>query len=101
MPGLEHWQVLLYTRTGCHLCATAWDRLRQAQQRYRFVLATVDVDADSDLAARYGSSVPVVTVNGKVRFRGAVNPVLLARLLNAEAARRSEPEQTRGQGPPG
>jgi hypothetical protein len=29
--------------------------------------------------------VPVVTVNGKVRFRGVVNPHLLKRLLRAEA----------------
>jgi hypothetical protein len=29
--------------------------------------------------------VPVVTVNGKVRFRGEVNNVLLDRLLRAEA----------------
>jgi hypothetical protein len=29
--------------------------------------------------------VPVVAVNGKVRFRGKVNPVLLNRLLEAES----------------
>jgi hypothetical protein len=54
-------------------------------------LATVDVDSDPELVARHGDCVPVVTVNGKVRFRGAVNPVLLARLLTAEAARQSRP----------
>jgi hypothetical protein len=78
---------LLYTRTGCHLCETAWERLRRAQRRYRFALAAVDVDTDPELAARHGDCVPVVTVNGKVRFRGLINPVLLARLLNAESAR--------------
>jgi hypothetical protein len=29
--------------------------------------------------------VPVVAVNGKVRFRGVVNPALLERLLRAES----------------
>jgi hypothetical protein len=81
--------VLLYTRAGCHLCETAWERLRRAQRRYRFALGMVDVDTDPELAARYGTCVPVVMVNGKLRFRGAVNPVLLVRLMNAEAARRS------------
>jgi hypothetical protein len=44
----------------------------------------VDVDTDPELAAQYGTEVPVIAVNGKVRFRGAVNPVLLKRLLDAE-----------------
>jgi hypothetical protein len=45
----------------------------------------VDIDTDPDLVARYGTEVPVVTVNGKVRFRGEVNRVLLERLLEGEA----------------
>jgi hypothetical protein len=52
------------------------------------VLDVVDVDSDAELAARYGDQVPVVVVNGKVRFRGAVNPVLLARLFRAVASGR-------------
>ncbi len=43
----------------------------------------MDVDADPQLAAQFGECVPVVTVNGKIRFRGRVNPVLLERLLQA------------------
>ena len=39
---------------------------------------------DPELAAKYGNEVPVVAVNGKVRFRGVVNPALLERLLTAE-----------------
>jgi hypothetical protein len=49
---------------------------------------TIDVDSDPELAAEFGESVPVVTVNGKVRFRGCVSPVLLDRLLRMEAASR-------------
>jgi glutaredoxin len=73
--------VVMYTRQGCHLCDAAWDELRRAQRRHGFRLEGVDVDADPELAARYGTCVPVVTVDGKVRFRGVVNPVLLRRLL--------------------
>jgi hypothetical protein len=73
----------MYHREGCHLCEGAWELLRRAQARHRFTLTAVDVDRDPDLAARYGQDVPVVTVDGKVRFRGVVNPVLLRRALAA------------------
>jgi hypothetical protein len=36
-----------------------------------------------------GKLVPVVVVNGRLRFRGGVNRVLLERLLRAEADRRA------------
>ena len=76
-------RVQLYTRQGCHLCETAWTILDEARQRHGFVLDTVDIDTSAELVARYGTCVPVVTVNGKVRFRGTVNRVLLQRLLDA------------------
>ena len=78
----------MLTRAGCHLCEEAWHILESARQQYGFNLQTVDVDADPDLVAQYGECVPVVLVNGKERFRGRVNPVLLARLLRAETKRK-------------
>ncbi|HZT80920.1 MAG TPA: glutaredoxin family protein [Gemmataceae bacterium] len=84
---LAHLHFVMYTRRGCHLCDAAWGLLRAEQRRHGFTLRAADVDADRELAARHGDMVPVVTVNGKVRFRGGVNRVLLARLLRAEAAR--------------
>jgi glutaredoxin len=80
---LGHWQVVLYTRRGCHSCARAWAQLDEARQSYGFALSQVDVDGEPELARQYGDCVPVVTVNGRVRFRGALNPVLLRRLLRA------------------
>jgi glutaredoxin len=83
---LDHLHFVVYTRPGCHLCEVAWDQLRRERRRYGFRLAAVNVDTDPTLAERYGTCVPVVTVNGKVRFRGVVNPVLLRRLLRASAS---------------
>jgi glutaredoxin len=80
-PGCR---VLFYTRAGCHLCEDALKLLRQAQRRYGFELAECDVDEDPLLVERHGNCVPVVEVNGRVRFRGRVNPVLLERVLRAE-----------------
>ncbi len=92
---LESLHFILYMRRGCHLCEPAWQRLCLEQRRYRFQLDVVDVDADPELAARFGHQVPVVTLNGKVRFRGGVNGVLLTRLLWAEANRRRGDTETR------
>jgi predicted thioredoxin/glutaredoxin len=88
-PRLEGLEVLVYTRRGCHLCDVAWERLRQRQRRHGFRLTAVDVDADPQLVELYGTCVPVVAVNGRVRFRGVVNPVLLDRLLRGESRRRA------------
>jgi len=82
---LRSLQVVLYTRQGCHLCEEAVLQLQASRRRWGFDLAITDVDADPQLAAEYGDCVPVVTVNGKVRFRGRVNHVLLERLLRASA----------------
>ena len=84
---LYHLQFVFYTRQGCHLCEAAWRQLQAVQHRYQCTLQAVDVDGDPQLAARYGTVVPVVTVNGKLRFRGGINSVLLDRLLRAEKKR--------------
>ena len=73
----------MYTRAGCHLCDDAWTLLEVARSRHGFTLAKIDIDADRELAERFGAEVPVVEVNGKVRFRGVVNAVLLQRLFDA------------------
>jgi hypothetical protein len=61
--------------------------MQEAERRHGFILESMDVDTVPGLAAQYGSQVPVVMLNGKLRFRGAVNQVLLERLLDAEKAR--------------
>jgi glutaredoxin len=77
--------IVMYTRAGCHLCDDAWHILQQFRARYGFQLEAQDVDATPELVALHGDWVPVVCVNGQVRFRGRVNPVLLQRLLDAGA----------------
>ncbi len=71
--------VVLYTREGCHLCDDARDLL----VRYGLAPKSVDIDADPQLREQYTECVPVVVIDGVVRFRGRVNEVLLRRLLQA------------------
>lgn len=73
--------IVMYTRQGCHLCEQAWQQLQQARKRHGFALRQMDIDNDPELAREYAECVPVVTIDGKVRFRGSVNRVLLERLL--------------------
>jgi glutaredoxin len=75
----------VYTRRGCHLCDDALDLLDRQRRRFAFDLTVVDVDTNPEWAAQYGECVPVTVINGKLRFRGGINPVLLARLLRAES----------------
>jgi len=70
-------QVVLYTRTGCHLCEEAEALL----VRWGLHPQRVDIDQDPDLQTRYDQCVPVVSIDGKVRFRGRINEVLLRRLI--------------------
>src|SRR5262245_43445484 len=76
------WQVVMYTRQGCHLCEEAWGQLEEARKRHGFALRSVDIDADPELVQRFTDCVPVVEINGRVRFRGRINPVLFRRMLH-------------------
>ena len=70
-------EVVLYTREGCHLCDDAERTLIEHGLRP----AKVDIDDDPALRERFDSCVPVVEIDGKIRFRGQVNRMLLRRLL--------------------
>ncbi len=78
---MSPFDAILYTRKGCHLCDEALSLLQQ----HGLTVDTVDIDQDPQLVARYNECVPVVVVDGKERFRGRVDALLLQRLL----ARRS------------
>ena len=70
-------RAVLYAREGCHLCDDAELLLLQ----HGLVPEIVDIDRNDDLKSRFGMSVPVVEIDGRVRFRGRVNRVLLRRIL--------------------
>jgi hypothetical protein len=69
------------------LCEDAESLLRDRQRQFPFALTKIDVDTNSELARQFGECVPVVLVNGKLRFRGRVEPRLLDRLLVATELR--------------
>lgn len=69
--------VRLYTREGCHLCDEALELL----QRHGLQPEMVDIDADAELRMLHDQWVPVVEIDGQIRFRGRVDAILLQRIL--------------------
>jgi hypothetical protein len=41
----------------------------------------IDIDRDPKLVERFTTCVPVVEIDGKIRFRGQINELLLRRLI--------------------
>jgi hypothetical protein len=80
-------EVILYTRQHCHLC----DQARQVLLEHGLTPRQVDIDSDEQLRALFDTCVPVVEINGKIRFRGQVEPRLLRRIVrNKERRTRNE-----------
>lgn len=74
----------LYTRAGCHLCDELLAEAAPILARFDASVDPVDVDADAELARRYGLAVPVLTLDGREVCRHRLD----ARALEA-ALRRS------------
>lgn len=77
----------LLTRPGCELCDDAMEVLISFQNALP-TIATVDISNHPQLTRQFGESIPVVVLDGRVRFRGAVNPVLMQRIVDAARTRR-------------
>jgi glutaredoxin len=80
-PSRQPPAVVLYKKAGCHLCDLALDLLRAEGRRARFTLTVRDITNDPALLAEHGFEVPVVFIDGKKRFFGKVDPVMLRRAL--------------------
>ncbi|MBX7165670.1 MAG: glutaredoxin family protein [Pirellulales bacterium] len=74
-------EILILTRASCGLCEEAAELFLSLGLEPR----RVDIDTDPVLRARYTDCVPVVFVDGRLRFRGRVDPRLLSRLLRGLA----------------
>ena len=69
---------VLSTRKSCQLC----DEAKEMLDMYGFSIDEIDINERPELLDRYNTCVPVVEIDGKVRFRGKVNEVLLLRLIS-------------------
>jgi glutaredoxin len=73
--------VILYSRSGCHLCDVAREVLESQRSRTPFDLEEIDIEREDALVKEYGIRIPVVVVDGVERFEIAVDPSELADLV--------------------
>jgi glutaredoxin len=62
-------QVVVYSRTGCHLCEIVKETLIKLQRRGGFTWSEVDVDSDDELRRQFTDEVPVVFIDGRKAFK--------------------------------
>ena len=79
METNQTFNVVLYTRDGCHLCEEAQEVLSE----FGISPTIVDIDSDPKLRERFDTCVPVVEIDGQIRFRGRVEPKLLRRIVRS------------------
>jgi len=59
-------KVTVYSRSGCHLCEIAIDRIKSTMDELKFELDIKLIDNDVKLQEEYGEQVPVILIDGKV-----------------------------------
>ncbi len=76
-------RVVVYTKEGCHLCENVIVELQKLNSEGSLEISTQDIAKDAQLFKRYKNIIPVVEIDGKIRFGGAVlsNPKTLEGIL--------------------
>jgi len=83
-------KVVIYTKEGCHLCERVIAELDKLSKMHSFEVSIRDITIDLELFERYRNIVPVVSIDGVVRFtaESLANPRALEEslrnALNAE-----------------
>lgn len=80
--GRRFTRLIVYSRPECHLCDDA-KAVLAGYVEYLPPIQDIDIDGNSELQERFGTSIPVVEIDGVVRFRGHVDELLLRRLIEA------------------
>ena len=64
LPSMK--EVTVYSRSGCHLCEIAIDRINSVINEYKFTLEIVLIDNNRELEKEFGEQVPVILINNKI-----------------------------------
>jgi len=79
-PGRRFHTATFYHKQNCPLCEEA-EKVLSSYQQFLPPIQILDVDERPDLQQRYATCVPVLELDGRRRFVGQINEVLLRRLL--------------------
>ena len=58
--------VTIYSRSGCHLCEIAIDKVKSVKNEFDFDLQIKLIDNSLELEKEYGEQVPVIMINDKI-----------------------------------
>lgn len=81
-PGRRFDKVIIYTKEECHLCHQAKDVL-YSYRKWLPEIEEVDITTNPEFMEKFSEQIPVVEIDGTIRFRGQVNEILLRRLIDA------------------
>lgn len=81
-------KLVLYTKSGCHLCHEAAVLLDRLSVEYDFTVQEIDITQDTALQAEYGDSIPVVEAQGKPLLAAPFGEAVARKALE-QLARRS------------
>ena len=59
----------LYSKPGCGLCDEMKEEIERARVPRRIVLDEVDISGSPELEERYGRSIPVLFIGGRLAFK--------------------------------
>jgi hypothetical protein len=90
-PPMFH-TLRVYTKPECKLCDQALDII-QIYAADLPPVQLVDISGNPALEEKHGEWIPVVEIDGRVRFRGIVSAELLSRLIVAQQRRITAPSK--------
>ena len=73
--------ITLYSRPDCHLCHVVRRMAERLRTEVPYELQEVDISGDADLEARYGTRIPVVTIDQGEVLAGRITEGDLRRAL--------------------
>jgi len=83
--------LVLYTRPDCGLCEEMKAEIARARLSAPYTLEEVDISGDFELEARYGESIPVLHVAGRLAFKGRLSsPELEAKFARIVAQAKAQ-----------
>ena len=82
-------ELAIYTRQACHLCEEMKLELAPLVEEFGLTLREINIDADAELAARFGEEVPVLFLDGRKVAKYRVDLKQLRRQLEKQKRRNS------------
>ena len=75
------YEIVVYSRKGCHLCDIVKETLAELQGAADFHWREIDIDTDSVLQQKFNDEVPVVFINGRKAFKYRLDRTQFLRAL--------------------